>query len=93
MMGSHLWKVWACAACWSRVKDRQAATAHVARGNHVPFARINADPEAMEFFVSTMSREDSDAFVDRIEAGFVEHGFGLWAVEEVAAGRFIGLPA
>jgi ribosomal-protein-alanine N-acetyltransferase len=55
-----------------------------------PFARMNADPEVMEFFVSPMTREDSDAFVDRIEAGFAECGFGLWAVEEIEAGRFIG---
>lgn len=58
--------------------------------DRVPFARMNADPEVMEFFVSPLTREDSDAFVDRIEAGFAERGFGLWAVEEIAAGRFIG---
>jgi RimJ/RimL family protein N-acetyltransferase len=58
--------------------------------DRVPFARMNADPEVMEFFVSPMTREDSDAFVDRIEAGFAECGFGLWAVEEIEAGRFIG---
>lgn len=56
----------------------------------MPFARMNADPEVMQFFVSPMTREDSDAFVDRIEAGFAECGFGLWAVEEIEAGRFIG---
>jgi RimJ/RimL family protein N-acetyltransferase len=54
------------------------------------FARMNADPEVMEFFVSPMTREESDAFVDRIESGFVERGFGLWAVEEVVTGSFIG---
>jgi RimJ/RimL family protein N-acetyltransferase len=36
------------------------------------FARMNADPEVMEFFVAPLTREESDAFVDRIEAGFVE---------------------
>ena len=34
------------------------------------FARMNADPEVMEFFVAPLTREESDAFVDRIEAGF-----------------------
>ena len=58
--------------------------------DRVPFARINADPEVMEFFVSPLTLEESDAFVDRIEADFAEHGFGLWAVEEIGAGRFIG---
>jgi RimJ/RimL family protein N-acetyltransferase len=37
-----------------------------------------------------MTREESDAFVDRIEAGFAERGFGLWAVEEIETGTFIG---
>lgn len=51
---------------------------------------MNADPEVMEFFVSPMTRKHSDAFVDRIEAGFAERGFGLWAVEEIGTGTFIG---
>jgi RimJ/RimL family protein N-acetyltransferase len=54
------------------------------------FARLNADPEVMEFFVAPLTREESDAFVDRIEAGLAEHGFGLWAVEEISTGAFIG---
>jgi ribosomal-protein-alanine N-acetyltransferase len=58
--------------------------------DRAPFARMNADPEVMEFFVSPLTREDSDALVDRIEAEFAEYGFGLWAVEEIEAGRFIG---
>lgn len=54
------------------------------------FARMNADPEVMEHFVALLTREESDAFVDRIEAGFAEHGFGVWAVEEISTGTFIG---
>jgi RimJ/RimL family protein N-acetyltransferase len=54
------------------------------------FARLNADPDVMEFFVAPMSRAESDAFADRIETGFAEHGFGLWAVEETATARFVG---
>lgn len=53
-----------------------------------PFAALNADPVVMEHFPATLSREDSDALAERIEAGFDEHGFGLWAVE--ADGEFIG---
>lgn len=55
-----------------------------------PFARLNADPDVMEFFVAPMTRAESGAFAERIEAGFAEHGFGLWAVEERATARFIG---
>ncbi|HET6626003.1 MAG TPA: GNAT family N-acetyltransferase [Nocardioidaceae bacterium] len=54
------------------------------------FAQLNADPVVMTHFPSTLTREESDAFVDRIDAGFAEHGFGLWAVEVIATGEFIG---
>jgi ribosomal-protein-alanine N-acetyltransferase len=53
-----------------------------------PFAALNADPEVMEHFPALLSRDESDALVGRIEEGFEERGFGLWAVE--AEGTFIG---
>ena len=52
------------------------------------FAEMNADPEVMEHFPATLTRAESDAFVDRIEQHFKDHNFGFWAVE--ADGRFIG---
>lgn len=55
-----------------------------------PFAALNADPIVMEFFTATLSRTESDAFVDRIEAHFDRHGFGLWAAELRETGEFIG---
>jgi RimJ/RimL family protein N-acetyltransferase len=55
-----------------------------------PFAALNADPVVMEHFPSTLSRWQSDAFVDRITAGFAERGWGLWAVEIPATAAFIG---
>ena len=55
-----------------------------------PFADLNADPVVMEFFPRTLSRGESDAFADRIEQHFEEHGFGLWAVEVVDGGEFAG---
>ncbi|HEY0373669.1 MAG TPA: GNAT family N-acetyltransferase [Amnibacterium sp.] len=55
-----------------------------------PFAALNADPAVMEHFPSPMTRAESDAFVDRIIAQHDEHGWGLWAVEVRATGRFIG---
>ena len=56
--------------------------------DRAPFAELNCDPEVMRYFPSTMSVEESDALVDRIEAGFRDNGFGLWAVE--VDGRFAG---
>jgi RimJ/RimL family protein N-acetyltransferase len=58
--------------------------------DRAPFAELNADPIVMEFFPSTLSREESDAFVDRIEDHFDTHGFGLWAVELKNSCEFIG---
>jgi RimJ/RimL family protein N-acetyltransferase len=55
-----------------------------------PFAAMNADPAVMEQFPSTMTRAESDAFVDRINAEFVKRGYGLWAVEVLASGQFVG---
>lgn len=53
-----------------------------------PFAAINADSAVMEHFPSTLTPAQSDAQVERIEAHFDEHGYGLWAVE--ADGCFVG---
>jgi RimJ/RimL family protein N-acetyltransferase len=55
-----------------------------------PFAAMNADPEVMAHFPAPLTREESDALVDRIEAGFAEYGFGLWALEVRSTGAFIG---
>ena len=58
--------------------------------DRAPFAELNADPAVMEHFPSVMSREASDAFVDKIEAYFDQRGFGFWAVEVTQTGEFIG---
>lgn len=55
-----------------------------------PFAELNADPEVMEHFPAPLTREQSDAMVDRIESAFDEHGYGLWALEVRATGEFVG---
>jgi RimJ/RimL family protein N-acetyltransferase len=55
-----------------------------------PFAELNADPRVMEHFPSVLTRAASDAMVERIEAHFERHGFGLWAVEVIDQAPFIG---
>jgi len=55
-----------------------------------PFAQMNADSRVMEYLGETMSREQSDAVADRIEAHFRAHGFGLCAAELSESGEFIG---
>jgi RimJ/RimL family protein N-acetyltransferase len=44
----------------------------------------------MEFMPSLLSEQESNSLVERIEAHFQQHGFGLYAVETRADGRFIG---
>jgi len=58
-----------------------------------PFAALNADPVTMEHFPSTLTREQSDAFVARIAEELRERGWGLWAVEVPGEGfaGFVGL--
>ena len=55
-----------------------------------PFAQLTADPEVMRFFPSTLTRAESDALVDRLQAHERAHGFTFWAVEERASGAFLG---
>jgi RimJ/RimL family protein N-acetyltransferase len=55
-----------------------------------PFAALNTDAEVMEFFPKTLSREESDEMATRLQAKILERGWGLWAVEEVASGEFMG---
>ena len=56
-----------------------------------PWAALNADPEVMEFFVSTMDRAASDAFVTKVSITIAAQGWGLWAVEHRAGGHFVGM--
>jgi ribosomal-protein-alanine N-acetyltransferase len=55
-----------------------------------PFAELNADPEVMEHFPSTLTRQESDALVMRITAQLDDLGYGLWALEVADTGEFIG---
>ena len=56
--------------------------------DRAPFAAMNADPRVMEHFPAPLTPGQSDALADRIERGFEERGFGLWAVQ--LDGRFVG---
>jgi len=51
---------------------------------------MNADPRVMEFLPSVLSRAESDALIDRIEADFDLHNFGVCAVELRGEGSFLG---
>ena len=56
-----------------------------------PFAALNADPEVMRHFHhGVRTRQESDAFAERIEEEFERRGLGLWAVEVAGGPEFIG---
>lgn len=59
--------------------------------DRVPFARLNADPVSMRYFPKTLTREESDAFIDSVMERMNERGWGAFAVERKDDGAFIGL--
>ncbi len=54
-------------------------------------AQMNADPEVMEYFPSTLDEQQTREAVDRYRSGIEERGWGFWAVEQRANGEFIGI--
>jgi len=63
---------------------------HWHNSDREPFARLNADGRVMEFMPTVLSEQESNSLVDRIEAHFQHHGFGLYAAELRSNSRFIG---
>ena len=58
--------------------------------DRAPFAAMNADPVVMEHYPSVLTREQSDTFVDRIEATWTQRGLGLWVVQRRDSGLVVG---
>jgi len=58
--------------------------------DRAPFAEICADPQVMEFFPATLTSEQSDDFIRRVQRHFDEHGCGFWAIESVEKGPLLG---
>ena len=54
------------------------------------WAALNADPEVMAHFPTTLTRATSDRLVDLTMDGWAENGFGLWALERADDGMFLG---
>jgi RimJ/RimL family protein N-acetyltransferase len=60
------------------------------RSDRGAFAAMNTDEEVMEYFPAKLSRAESGAMVERVEACFEHRGYGLWAVELRGGEPFIG---
>jgi len=74
----------------NRPQVKNALNFEAWRGIVAAMDELNADPDVMAHMQKTMSREESDAFVARIEEEFDDCGFGLWAVEVPNHSPFIG---
>lgn len=55
------------------------------------WAAMNADPEVREFFPGLLTREQAAASLRRFRDDLTARGWGWWAVEVSATGRFIGM--
>jgi RimJ/RimL family protein N-acetyltransferase len=55
-----------------------------------PFAKYSADAEAMRYFPSTHTREQSDGLAREFARAVEERGWGFWAVEVRDGPAFIG---
>jgi RimJ/RimL family protein N-acetyltransferase len=51
-----------------------------------PFAAMTADPEVMRHFPAVLTREQSDAWIDRMSRKISERGWGFWAMDYLAEG-------
>lgn len=69
--------------------DRLIARDYVA-SDYVPFSEMNGDKVVMKYFPSTLSKEQSNAFLDRNQQELAALGYGLFAIEEKSTGEFIG---
>lgn len=53
-------------------------------------ARMNCDDKVMEYFLKTLSYEETIALYNQIQEEFKRYGFGAYAVEERKTGTFVG---
>lgn len=72
------------------IETEQLILRHWKEEDRKPFAVMTGNPNVMKYFPSTLSTEESSAFVDRINSEFEETGYGLYAVETKDTGEFIG---
>ena len=59
--------------------------------DRAPYAEMNADPEVMTYFASTMTPEESDASLARFQAAYDRDGFGFLVAELRSTGAFAGI--
>ena len=58
--------------------------------DQLSFAQMNADSQVMEYFPSTLTENETQALIERINEHLRCHQFGLWAAELKETKEFIG---
>ena len=53
-------------------------------------AKVNADPEVMKFFPKTQTKDETLAFIMRMQNQFTDNGYCYFAVELLSDATFIG---
>jgi ribosomal-protein-alanine N-acetyltransferase len=56
----------------------------------LPFALMNSDHEVMQYFPDILNQEETHQLIKRIHQHFEQHGFGLYALEQLSNRAFIG---
>lgn len=79
-----------CMQAPQRIETERTVLRRWKDSDREPFAAYNADARVMTHFPRVLTREESDAMVDRTEADFDRQGFGLWAVEVPGLSPFAG---
>ena len=54
------------------------------------YVAMNQDDEVVEFLQGRTPPDVANAFIDRVEAHWDEHGWGLWAIEVPGVAPFVG---
>jgi RimJ/RimL family protein N-acetyltransferase len=76
--------------CPALLRSRRLILRRWRESDFLPFARMNADSQVMEFMLGRMTTEETRQSVEAMERHFEAHGFGRWAVEIADAKEFIG---
>jgi len=58
--------------------------------DETPFITMNADPQVMEHFPSTLSEEESLSLIERLTGMYKKKGYCYFAVDELESQTFIG---
>ena len=69
----------------SRLKLRQWKDSDL-----IAFAKLNADPEVMQFYPNKLEKDESDNMALKLKDLIAKRGWGFWAIEEIETKKFIG---